>query len=231
MVGGCSPPQRRGFPKGRAPGPLAGSGPGRPWNAIKDLLSRYPLDAWRFLLPDIAQKLGDPSTWEIMRSEARKHDLRRKGWVMDLPIRYAFPGGQDLVVVVLIEHWATSRSVNLHRTARYVLDLMEREPGRSVVPVALVTELMPGPVRERLELGHPTESEPILSFRHVLRIVAQEDLDRWRKASNVVASVLVPAMRGKLGTPDKARISFLGLEALLEADEVMRLAPILFSYG
>ena len=150
---------------------------------------------------------------------------------MDLPIRYAFPGGQDLVVVVLIEHWATSRSVNLHRTARYVLDLMEGEPGRSVVPVALVTELMPGPVRERLELGHPTESEPILSFRHVLRIVAREDLDRWRKASNVVASVLVPAMRGKLGTPDKARISFLGLEALLEADEVMRLAPILFSYG
>jgi len=66
------------------------------------------------------------------------NDLKRKGCVMDLPIRYRFGKGRELVVVVLVEHWSTSRSVNLHRTAHYVLDLMERDPGCPVVPVALV---------------------------------------------------------------------------------------------
>jgi hypothetical protein len=108
---------------------------------------------------------------------------------------------------------------------------MEREPGRSVIPVALVTELMPGPVRERLELGHPTESEPILSFRHVLRIVAREDLDRWRRRSNIVAAVLFPVMGGPIGGADKTRLSFLELEASVEPEEVMRLAPLVFRMG
>ena len=120
--------------------------------SIKDLLSRYPVDAWRFLLPDLARKLGDPVSWEILRSETRKHNLHRKGYVMDLPIRYTFAKGKELVVVVLVEHWATSRSVNLHRTAHYVLDLMEREEGRAVVPVALVTDLHPGKIPQRLHM-------------------------------------------------------------------------------
>jgi hypothetical protein len=61
--------------------------------SIKDLLTRYPVDAWRFLLPDLARKLGDPVSWEFLRSETRKHDLSRKGYVMDLPIRYCFAKG------------------------------------------------------------------------------------------------------------------------------------------
>jgi hypothetical protein len=44
------------------------------------------------------------------------------------------------------------RSVNLRRTAHYVLDLMEREEGRAVVPMALVTDLHPGKIPQRLHM-------------------------------------------------------------------------------
>lgn len=199
--------------------------------AIKDLLTRYPVDAWSFLLPDLARKLGDPASWEFLRSETRKHDLRRKGYVMDLPIRYTFAKGKALVVVVLVEHWATSQSVNLHRTAHYVLDLMERDPACPVVPVALVTDLHPGQIPQRLCLDDLGGGDPVLSFRHRVQVVAHEELSTWRRKSNVVAAVLTVAMSGKLSLADKARLSFLKLEELVDAEEVMRLFPLVFRVG
>lgn len=199
--------------------------------AIKDLLTRYPVDAWRFLLPDLARKLGNPVAWQVLRSETRKHDLRRKGYVMDLPIRYTFASGRAVVAVVLIEHWATAKSVNLHRTAHYVLDLMEREPGTPVVPVALVTDLEPGEIPDRLRLADLGGGDPVLTFRHRVQVVAREDLATWRRKSNVVAAVLALAMGGKLSKVDKAWAAFLDLERLVDAEEVMRLCPLVFRVG
>lgn len=199
--------------------------------SIKDLLTRYPVDAWRFLLPDLARKLGDPVSWEFLRSETRKHDLQRKGYVMDLPIRYTFAKGKELVVVVLVEHWATSRSVNLHRTAHYVLDLMERDPGCPVIPVALVTDRKPGTIPQRLRLEDLGDEEPILTFRHRTQVVAQEDLMSWHRRSNVVAAVLTMALRGTMPLADRARLAFLDLEKLVDAEEVQRLSPLVFQVG
>jgi len=199
--------------------------------SIKDLLSRYPVDAWRFLLPDLARKLGNPISWEFLRSETRKHDLHRKGYVMDLPIRYRFAKGNELVVVVLVEHWATSRSVNIHRTAHYVLDLMERDPGCPVVPVALVTDLKPGAIPEYLKLDDLGGGSPILTFRHRAQVVAHEDLMGWHRRSNVVAAVLTMALRGTMSMADRARLAFLDLEKLVDAEEVQRLSPLVFQVG
>jgi hypothetical protein len=199
--------------------------------AIKDLLTRYPVDGWRYLLPDLAHKLGNPVAWQVLRSETRKHDLRRKGYVMDLPIRYTFASGKHVVAVVLIEHWATARSVNLHRTAHYVLDLMEREPQTPVVPVALVTDLAPGEIPERLHLADLGGGDPVLTFRHRVQVVAHEDLATWRRKSNVVAAVLTLAMGGKLSLAEKAWTAFLNLEKLVDAEEVMRLCPLVFRVG
>ncbi|HQF54964.1 MAG TPA: hypothetical protein PK208_07605 [Fibrobacteria bacterium] len=199
--------------------------------AIKDLLTRYPVDAWRFLLPDLARKLGDPVSWETMRSETRKHDLKRKGYVMDLPIRYTFAGGRAVVAVVLIEHWATAKSVNLHRTAHYVLDLMEREPQTPVVPVALVTDLDPGEIPTGLCLPDLGGGDPVLAFRHRVQVVAHADLTTWRRRSNVVATVMTLAMGGKISKADKAWTAFLDLEKLVDAEEVMRLSPLVFRVG
>lgn len=199
--------------------------------SIKDLLTRYPVDTWRFLLPDLARKFGNPVRWEVLRSETRKHDLRRKGYVMDLPIRYTFHSGKQVVAVVLIEHWATAKSVNLHRTAHYVLDLMEREHGTPVVPVALVTDLEPGEIPDRLQLADLGGGDPVLTFRHRVQVVAHEDLSTWRSKSNVVATVLALAMDGKLSKAEKAWVAFLDLEKLVDADEVMRLSPLVFRVG
>src|SRR5574344_2587986 len=85
---------------------------------IKELIQLRPRDAFEFLLPDIHSVRGDPASWEFLSTQVRKKDLRGKGFTMDLCIRYAFPSGTPLLLV-LVEHWATSRSMALVRTAPY----------------------------------------------------------------------------------------------------------------
>ena len=61
--------------------------------AIKELLKSHPVDALEFLVPDAAKAWGKPLGWEFLNTTTRKHDLARKGYVMDLPIRYCFAKG------------------------------------------------------------------------------------------------------------------------------------------
>jgi len=49
--------------------------------------------------------------------------------------------------------------------------------------------------------------------------------------SNVVATVMTLAMGGKLSKADKAWTAFLDLEKLVDAEEVMRLSPLVFRVG
>ena len=120
--------------------------------AIKDLIADFPKDSWQFLLPDMAEKYGDPIDWKVESPQTRKTDYRKKGFVMDVPISYTFQGGESVTMVVLFEHWSTTRSVDILRTARYVLDLMVRFPGHQVIPVAVVTDSEPG----RVPRTHPS---------------------------------------------------------------------------
>ena len=57
---------------------------------------------------------------------------------MDLCVRYTFPSGGS-VLLALVEHWATARSMDLVRTAHYYLDLLGQFPDCEVIPVALIT--------------------------------------------------------------------------------------------
>ncbi len=200
--------------------------------AIKDLISDFPVDAWRFLLPDLAEKYGDPLTWEILRSETRKTDFRRKGFVMDVPISYTFQGGEEVTMVVLFEHWSTSKSVDILRTARYVLDLMVRFPDHHIIPVAVVTDSEPGPVQERIQLDHPLGGEPILTFRHQVHKTVDQDLGLWRGKTNVIAGGLFTLLRGEISKTQKAALGMDCLEkAGLSVEDEAKISTLLFRVG
>jgi hypothetical protein len=200
--------------------------------AIKDLISDFPKDAWRFLLPDLAEKYGDPVEWKVERSETRKTDYRKKGFVMDVPITYSFPGGEAVTMVVLFEHWSTARSVDIHRTARYVLDLMVRFPGHYIIPVAVVTDMEPGPVPERIHLGQPMGGEPFLTFYQRVHKTAEEDLQKWRDKTNVIAGGLFTLLKGEQSKTEKAA---LGMDCLgkagLSLEDQSKITALLFRVG
>ena len=200
--------------------------------AVKDLIADYPLDAWRFLLPDMAKKYGDPISWKDERSETRKTDYHKKGFVMDVPISYLFKGGRKLMMVVLFEHWSTSKSVDIYRTARYVLDLMVRFPDHQVIPVAVVTDTDPGPIPERILLEDPMSPEPFLTFRHRIHKAAEEDLMKWVKKTNVIAGALFTVLKGDLSVSKKALfgLNCLG-QANLSLGEELKIASLLFRVG
>ena len=200
--------------------------------AIKDLISDFPVDTWRFLLPDLAEKYGDPISWEILRSETRKTDYRKKGFVMDVPISYTFEGGESVTMVVLFEHWSTSKSVDILRTARYVLDLMVRFPGHHIIPVAVVTDSEPGPVPERVQLDHPMGSEPVLTFCHRVHKTAEEDLWKWRGKANVIAGGLFTLLKGELSKTEKAALGMDCLEkAGLSVEDEAKISTLMFRVG
>ncbi|MEN9353290.1 MAG: hypothetical protein RL318_615 [Fibrobacterota bacterium] len=160
---------------------------------IKELLQLRPRDALAFLLPDVHAHRGDPIGWEFLATQVRKKDLRGKGFVMDLTIRYLFPEAASLLLV-LVEHWSEARSMDLVRTAHYYLDLMERFPGEAIVPVALVTELVPRVVVDRI-VGQDQERE-YLRFQTRVVQLAKEEATRWIRTRNLVAGTLLLAMRG-----------------------------------
>ncbi|MEK7392975.1 MAG: hypothetical protein AAB214_10460, partial [Fibrobacterota bacterium] len=108
--------------------------------AIKELLQLHPDDTLVFLLPDVVVTRGRPKDWKFHNVQVRKKDLLRKGLVMDLNIEYRFADGPPLLMV-LVEHWSTSQSIDLVRTAQYYLDLVSRFPSHEIVPVAFVTEI------------------------------------------------------------------------------------------
>ncbi|MBK8802970.1 MAG: hypothetical protein IPN71_13140 [Fibrobacteres bacterium] len=200
--------------------------------AIKDLISDFPVDTWRFLLPEMAEKFGDPISWEILRSETRKTDYRKKGFVMDVPISYTFQGGESVTMVVLFEHWSTSKSVDILRTARYVLDLMVRFPDHHIIPVAVVTDSDPGKVSERLQLNDPMDSEPVLTFRHRVHKTAEEDLWNWRGKANVIAGGLFTLFKGELSKTEKAALGMDCLEkAGLSVEDEAKISTLLFRVG
>lgn len=100
-----------------------------------------------------------------------------------------------------------------------------------MVPVALVTDLKPGAIPERLRLDDLGAKEPILTFRHRTQVVVHEDLMSWHRRSNVVAAVLTMALQGTMAPADRARLAFLDLEKLVDAEEVQRLSPLVFQVG
>lgn len=200
--------------------------------AIKDLISDFPVDAWSFLVPDIADKYGTPVSWEVLRSETRKTDYRKKGFVMDVPISYTFDGGVSVTMVVLFEHWSTSKSVDILRTARYVLDLMVRFPGHHIIPVAVVTDSEPGPVPERIQLDDPMGREPVLAFWHRVHKTADEDLGRWRGKANVIAGGLFTLLKGEIPKTEKASLGMDCLErAGLSVEDEAKIATLMLRVG
>jgi hypothetical protein len=176
--------------------------------AIKELLKSHPADALEFLVPDAAKAWGRPLAWEFLNTTTRKHDLARKGYVMDLNIRYTF-ANRSVVLVVLIEHWATAQSVNLHRTAHYYLDLLERFPKDEVVPVALVTDLKPARIQNAVHAE--SRGRVWLHFETLVREVSREEYSAWAGARNAIAQALRGAMAGPQSRAEKV---FRGAEAL-----------------
>lgn len=195
--------------------------------AIKELLQLRPLDTLAFLLPEVIPARGSPQEWTFHNIQVRKRDLTRKGLVMDLNIEYTFPGGAPLLLV-LVEHWSTARSIDLLRTAQYYLDLCHRFPDHEIVPVALVTEIESPPVPggfARHALG-----ETFLTFRTRVVQLSCTQAENWAQARNLVATTLLMAMGG--GLPRAERLERVIAEYLsLEEALVKLLFPLLTQVG
>ena len=196
--------------------------------AIKELLKSYPADTLEFLLPEVSREWGKPIGWEFLNTGTRKHDLGRKGYVMDLNIRYTFKA-HTMVLVVLIEHWSTARSVNPYRTAHYFLDLLERFPGEEVVPVALVTDLVPAAIQNCVHAQ--SRGTVWLHFETLVREVSREENAAWAGVGNAIAYALWGAMSGPEDRVEKAFAGADALRLLVSAEECRRLFPLVAEVG
>lgn len=195
---------------------------------IKELLQLRPRDAFAFLLPDIHADRGDPASWEVLSTQVRKKDLRSKGFTMDLSIRYEFRTGIP-VLLVLVEHWSTARSMDIVRTAHYYLDLLGRFPDCEVMPVALITELEIRNVASSL-VGSGG-GEDFLRFHTRVVQLASEDCERWSNVGNLVAATQLVAMGGILDRTQKFLLAMESFRREATDDEVQLLFPLVMELG
>lgn len=195
---------------------------------IKQLLKDHPVDTLEFLLPDASKAWGKPLSWEFLNTTTRKHDLVRKGYVMDLNIRYTF-AKRSVVLVVLIEHWATAQSVNLHRTAHYYLDLLERFPKDEVVPVALVTDTKPARIRHTVH--SESRGRVWLHFETMVREVSRDEFSAWEQARNAIAQALRGAMAGPQSRAEKVFRGAAALKAIVSPEEYRNLFTLAAEVG
>lgn len=195
---------------------------------IKELLQLRPIDAFAFLLPDLHNLRGDPSSWEFLSTQVRKKDLRGKGFTMDLSIRFAFASGCP-VLLVLVEHWSTARSMDLVRTAHYYLDLLGRFPECEIVPVALITEPEVRPVSSMLVASGAGET--FLRFHTRVVQLATEDCERWATAGNLVAATQLVAMGGVLDRTHKLLLALEAFRREAKDQEVQLLFPLMVELG
>ncbi len=196
--------------------------------SIKELLKNHPVDTLEFLLPDAIKEWGTPLSWEFLNTATRKHDFARKGYVMDLNVRYTF-AQRSMVLVVLIEHWATAQSVNLHRTAHYYLDLLERFPDDEVVPVALVTDLKPARIPNSVHSA--SRGRVWLHFETLVREVSREEFSAWEKAGNAIAQALRGAMAGPQSRAEKVFRGADALKAIVSPEEYRNLFTLAAEVG
>lgn len=196
--------------------------------AIKELLQLCPVDTLSFLLPEVPATRGDPTRWQFHNVQVRKKDLTRKGLVMDLNIEFEFSNAPPLLLV-LVEHWSTARSVDLLRTAQYFLDLSSRFPEHQIVPVALITEPDSEPVLDtfsRSALGQEF-------LRFTTRVVQLSTLDaaRWANARNLVATTMLLAMGGTIDRQEKLLATIRFFQRHPNEDETRLLFPLLSQLG
>jgi hypothetical protein len=195
---------------------------------IKELLQLRPIDALAFLLPQLHARRGNPVRWEFLTTQVRKKDLRRKGYVMDLNIRYEFAEGVP-VLLVLVEHWSQARSVDLVRSAHYYLDLMERFPGEEIVPVALVTERVAHEIPDTLRGAG--DGEEFFRFRTRVVQLAEQDADHWAQTTNLVAVTQLLAMGGMLDRVHKLICAAEAFRENASDDEIKLLFPLFVELG
>lgn len=163
--------------------------------AVKTLLKTYPTEALEFLAPDVFTAHGPPSAISFLDPAVTRDDTAESGpgMAMDLAIRYEFPDGQGLLLV-LVEHWSDATKLDLLRTARYYVDLCRRFPNDAILPVALVDDSLERDLAGKEERG--AEGEVFLMFRTRLVQIPALDLERFRDTANRVALSFTPNMRG-----------------------------------
>jgi len=180
--------------------------------AVKNLLKRYPFDALEFLAPDIWQARGRPNSVEIVDAAVAKDDTAEPGpgQAMDLALRFEYPEGPALLVV-LVEHWSSACKLDLLRTARYYLDLCRRFPRDEVLPIALVDDDKPHELENSVLRG--AFGYPYLIFETRLVQIPALEMEAFRKTSNRVALSFLPNMRGGQGVESVLEVTIAFLQA------------------
>ncbi|MBK9577448.1 MAG: hypothetical protein IPO40_10250 [Fibrobacteres bacterium] len=196
--------------------------------AIKELLQLCPVDTLSFLLPEVPATRGDPVSWQFHNVQVRKKDLARKGLVMDLNIEFSFEEGPPLLLV-LVEHWSTARSVDLLRTAQYFLDLSSRFPEHQIVPVALVTEPDTAPIVD--SFSRSALGQEFLRFSTRVVQLSTVDAAQWTRARNLVAATMLMVMGGALARQEKLFATIRFFQQHPNEDETRLLFPLLSQLG
>lgn len=171
-------------------------------HAVKNLLKRYPFEAFEFLVPDLWVSRGCPVSVEVVDPAVAKDDTAEPGpgQAMDLAMRFGYSSG-SAVMVLLVEHWSDAYKLDLFRTARYYLELCRRFPIDEILPIALVDDDRPVDLEDSVQRGAAGDS--IFHFKTRIVQIPALRMEQYRETRNRVALSFTPNMSGEFSRVDQ----------------------------
>ncbi|MCP4129995.1 MAG: hypothetical protein GY754_03155 [bacterium] len=162
---------------------------------IKELIRDYPVDALEYFKPEIIKKYGQPVKITFHMQENSKYSHFDPKMINDIAILFEFQGGEK-VVLSLVEHWSDKYQFDIHRLAKYLIDLDKQYPGYEKIPIVLFTDSA-GNWRK-----HPQQSieikcldEVYLTFSYRLVRLKADEAEKHKKTLNKFVAVLRSAMK------------------------------------
>ena len=183
---------------------------------IKNLIRDYPEDALEFFNPEIITRYGKPIRVDFHIQETKKLSHFDKNLKHDLAVKYEFAGRKS-VLLTLIEHWSDKSHFDIHRFAKYLIDLNYQFPDYEIFPVALFTDKSEKWLKQpQTEIKIGCLDEVYLSFRYRLIRMKAYEAERYRDTKNKFVAVLRSAMKWDIDNKIFLAVDFIKDYMLLE---------------
>ncbi|MBF0236951.1 MAG: Rpn family recombination-promoting nuclease/putative transposase [SAR324 cluster bacterium] len=160
--------------------------------SFKNLITDFPEDTLRWLMPEAEQRFGKILKVDFIRQEMKKQWLSDEGRELDVPVQYTFEHQQ--LLIVLIEHQRDKAAFSIFKLAHYTLDVMEQFGDIPVIPMVIFADERKWRKDIQTEIRNELWGDLWMLFRFKKVKLKDMSAKEALESNNPVLNILVPTL-------------------------------------
>ncbi len=179
---------------------------------FKDMIVEYPRDSIEFYARSVSDDLPHPVKFTPVRQETLQEFFGDGYRALDTPLLVEFPDGTIEAVLFLFEEETDPYSYTIHKTAHYMLDIVEMLKTDRIVPVVIFLKKGKHPTALRMGI----EQKTFLQFEIISCDLPLIPAEAYYESCNIVARLNLVNM--KYPRKDKVKVFAKAVEGLNELE-------------